>query len=65
MFLSIYLTASAVVQRLAEMTGGSPGHGGLTQVLVIPSERAMCWHRALHLSWGLLPQVSHSFQRQS
>lgn len=42
--LSISPTASAVgaAAGLAEMMGGSPGHGELTQVLVIPSERAVC-----------------------
>lgn len=55
--LSIYQTASAVVAAagLAVMMGGSPGHGELTQVLVIPPERAVCWHRALHLNWRLFP----------
>lgn len=55
--LSIYQTASAVVAAagLAVMMGGSLGHGELTQVLVIPPERAVCWHRALHLNWRLFP----------
>lgn len=46
------------LQRLTVITVASPGDGELTQVLVIPSERAVRWHGALHLNRGLFPRIS-------
>lgn len=46
------------MQRLAVITGRSPGDGELTQVLVIPSERVVCWHGAPCLNQRLFAHVS-------